>query len=251
MARNKRLLLLLTVLISLGSSANLLFADESGGAGINETCPVTEGEPVDEAIYAEFEGRTVYFCCQRCRRMFLKDPGSYTARLASIPSKGHDHESDHGNAAQAPLATKDRTLRFAGKFHPVVVHFPIAMLMFSCLFAGLSLATKRRDYLIVSRYLILWGAPVTVLAALLGWSAWSQATYSGELLKTLEFHRWLGTTAAILSLVALVLSERHWRSPTLIRQKIAFISLAIVAGLVGVAGHFGGMLIFGMEYYKW
>ncbi len=45
------------------------------GDGIT-TCPVT-GEPVNQKVSAEINGKTVYFCCESCRDTVIKNPALY------------------------------------------------------------------------------------------------------------------------------------------------------------------------------
>lgn len=47
----------------------------------NATCPVTTGERVDPDISTTYNGREVYFCCQRCKRKFERDPLAYVGNL--------------------------------------------------------------------------------------------------------------------------------------------------------------------------
>jgi len=51
-------------------------------AKIQVTCPVS-GDPVDTTVFAEFEGRRVYFCCNGCVNKFERDPGKYQSALAN------------------------------------------------------------------------------------------------------------------------------------------------------------------------
>ena len=45
-----------------------------------ETCPVMGGK-INKAIFAEYEGQRVYFCCQGCPPEFAKDPAKYVKKL--------------------------------------------------------------------------------------------------------------------------------------------------------------------------
>ena len=45
------------------------------------TCPIMEGNPINEAIFVEYEGKKVYFCCKACPETFLADPEKYIAKL--------------------------------------------------------------------------------------------------------------------------------------------------------------------------
>ena len=43
---------------------------------IDPVCGMTV-EPEDAAAESEYQGRTYYFCCQDCKRMFDEDPTNY------------------------------------------------------------------------------------------------------------------------------------------------------------------------------
>jgi YHS domain-containing protein len=43
-------------------------------------CPVL-GEPIDPAVYTDYEGRRIYFCCTSCLKAFEKDPEKYIAKV--------------------------------------------------------------------------------------------------------------------------------------------------------------------------
>ena len=43
-------------------------------------CPVS-GEEIDKAIYADYSGRRIYFCCKKCVVEFKKDPGAVLAKM--------------------------------------------------------------------------------------------------------------------------------------------------------------------------
>lgn len=43
-------------------------------------CPVMGGK-IDKSIYADYEGKRVYFCCPQCRQEFLKNPKKWMKKL--------------------------------------------------------------------------------------------------------------------------------------------------------------------------
>ncbi len=67
----------------------------------------------------------------------------------------------------------------------------------------------------------------------------------------LTTHRWIGTATAVWAVVTLVLSEAG-RRPRYASWR-PWYRLALFGGavLVGVTGHFGGTLVFGLDYYQW
>ena len=47
---------------------------------VQTTCPVMGGA-IDKAIFTEYQGKKVYFCCRGCDQKFLEDPEKYLAKL--------------------------------------------------------------------------------------------------------------------------------------------------------------------------
>jgi YHS domain-containing protein len=43
-------------------------------------CPVM-GNPIDPAVFVEYKGKKVYFCCRGCDQKFQEDPEKYLAKL--------------------------------------------------------------------------------------------------------------------------------------------------------------------------
>lgn len=60
-----------------GEHAEQVLADLPDGA--NQICPVMGG-PVDPAIYADHDGRRIYFCCDPCVEKYKKDPARYAGK---------------------------------------------------------------------------------------------------------------------------------------------------------------------------
>ena len=53
---------------------------------IQTACPVS-GEALDKSVFTDYEGRRVYFCCEKCVGTFLKDPAKYFEKLDAPDSK--------------------------------------------------------------------------------------------------------------------------------------------------------------------
>jgi YHS domain-containing protein len=49
-------------------------------AGEQTTCPVMGGA-IDKAIFTEYKGKKVYFCCKDCVEKFKANPEKYVAKL--------------------------------------------------------------------------------------------------------------------------------------------------------------------------
>jgi YHS domain-containing protein len=44
------------------------------------TCPVLAG-PIDKRVYADYQGKRIYFCCKGCDAEFEKNPEKYMKKL--------------------------------------------------------------------------------------------------------------------------------------------------------------------------
>ncbi len=54
---------------------------EAVAAAIEQTtCPVM-GSPINKAIFVEYKGQKVYFCCPPCKEKFNAEPEKYIAKL--------------------------------------------------------------------------------------------------------------------------------------------------------------------------
>jgi hypothetical protein len=67
--------------------------------------------------------------------------------------------------------------------------------------------------------------------------------------QTLSLHRWLGTSAGLLAVTVAILSEVQSRLG--VRIPLFSVLLLIAALVVGLAGHLGGILVYGDSYFNW
>ena len=132
-----------------------------------------------------------------------------------------------------------------GALHPVVVHFPIALLLAATLSEGLLIVSRRESFSETTRFLVALGAAGAIAAAALGWIAAGveAASMHPEQASLLEWHRWAGLATAGISLVVLLLSERASRRPS---TRAALRTALVMAALaVGTAGYLGGEIVHG------
>lgn len=146
-----------------------------------------------------------------------------------------------------------KLLHFIGRFHPVVVHFPIALILTALLAELLAWWTRREMFEDSGRFLTMLSAPAAVVAAALGWAnaAFKGGVYTAGLDTVLWQHRWLGTGVAVLIVITAVVSElgRRRRHDGMLLAYRAL--LACSALMVGLTGHLGGTLLYGLNYYSW
>jgi uncharacterized membrane protein len=157
------------------------------------------------------------------------------------PAVGQAPEPKPPGAPPTPAPRRNPWLKWLGKLHPVVVHFPIALLVIALLADLLG----RRP---AARFCLGFGALGALAAAGLGWLAGESTP--GTKADQLFLHRWSGIAVAALALVTWALYQRRTREggpseghPGWVRWLLVALALS-----VSLAGHWGGELSWGEGY---
>jgi len=130
-------------------------------------------------------------------------------------------------------------------FHPMLVHFPIALVIFGFLAELASLFFKKEACL--SRagfYLLLLGT----LSALTAWSTGifftsEMSGSAGEIKETQEIFAWLTLGSLIVASVFRILLQLRNKESTNLKW-VAFALYALAAIFVGITGFYGGTLVY-------
>ena len=137
-------------------------------------------------------------------------------------------------------------MSFIGKFHPLLVHFPIALVLAAAAAELVVIATSRKAWHTVAVANIRAGAVMGVVTAITGWLF--AASPLVDATRSLEWHRWLGMAGAAGAMGAALLSSRLHVS-----SRAAFVyrfTLFVTALLVGITGHLGGALVWGTRFLR-
>ena len=238
--------------------ASLVFFSFPAHAEItNSTCPVLAGEMVDQNIFTDYQGKRVYFCCNKCRRDFLADPEKYLAGLPQFASVVSTGETAGKTAAETtvteesvPTPLKTSPVAIIGKFHPLVVHFPIALTFTALLFTLFSMIKRNPRYELIGVRIIYLAAAFSVLSALLGLAAGSGTAYPAILRAYFHWHRIFGISSAIMTPVVAFLAFQFQRRETVSRLWRYRIALFVLSLIIGVTGHLGATLVYGPNYFS-
>lgn len=174
-------------------------------------------------------------------------PGEPTDRVQRLSSEAeeaisHTAELDEAPPAKASFDLK-RTFALA---HPLLVHFPIALLLVGALCEGLVAVRPRwRGLEPTVRLTLVLGAFGALVSAASGWLDVSVQGYAPD---TVFTHRWLGVSLGITATITAVFSEIAYRSGKMPLRWILRILLLAVVILVSLAGHTGGELVHGEGY---
>ncbi len=130
-----------------------------------------------------------------------------------------------------------------GRLHPMIVHFPISLLIVAGVLELFTLKKFKHPLRPGIRILALVGALSAVFSAIFGWLLASNEGVSGQIL---DLHKWIGFASAGLGLALLFfLGKRKPKSKTVPYYR----SLLFLSGIgVGLAGHFGASLTHGEDF---
>ena len=133
---------------------------------------------------------------------------------------------------------------FFGRLHPLIVHFPIALLIIASFLELLSLKKKNLEMRSAINVLLMVGAVSAIAAAIFGLFLKEQNDYSGN---ALFIHQWSGIATAVLSAATLWL-HRKVTAQNLIQINTYRTLLIVTVVSVSVAGHYGASLTHGSDF---
>lgn len=128
-----------------------------------------------------------------------------------------------------------------GRMHPLVLHFPIGLLVLVGLIQFFKKEFPVEAFGKIQRFTLLIAAVTTSIAALMGFFLSKEEGYGGDLM---TLHKWTGVALSFFTYGLLILDQYKSRiSPLLFQGGLA---LSIV--LLVVAGHFGAGLTHGENF---
>ena len=136
-------------------------------------------------------------------------------------------------------------MAFIGRLHPLLIHFPIALVIAAALAEAAAMVTADERWRTVAVRNVRAGAIFALLAAIAGWRL--ALAPEMEVSHLLEWHRWLGTVAAAAALAA-ALAAGGVRVGSALGGRIYRVALFAAGTLVAVTGHFGGLLVWGANF---
>lgn len=128
-------------------------------------------------------------------------------------------------------------------WHPMLVHFTVALLSVSALLYLAGLVLKKPNLLVVARWNLWIGALATILTVIAGFDAYNSIPHDGPLHAAMTDHKkWALVTASIFGVLALWALFKHRGAKTV---NVVFVGLILVAsGLLAVTGYKGGEVVY-------
>ena len=148
-------------------------------------------------------------------------------------------------AADAGPSLIERLWRFTGIFHPLIVHFPVALLTLAAIVEMLRLKFRKEISADVTLVCLLISAGGAIASAVVGWAR-------APMLKaddTLMVHRWLGVVLTVMTvaLAGVAIAGRRRPGSASLRWTET-IGVFVAAGLVALVGHLGAELTHGEAF---
>lgn len=183
---------------------------------------------------------------------------SWIAAGALVPpsqrSSSSTASSDDGDPASgdgvSPSPTPGRRLfAWLGRLHIPLVHFPIALLAAAAMGELIAALRGRRSPDPAVRFCVALGSAAAVATACLGWLHADIGGFGKASQGILDWHRYLGTIAALWALGIVFMAERDSRRGE--RSGLFRSLLWVGALLVGATGHYGGLMVHGKAFFDW
>lgn len=180
----------------------------------------------------------------------LRLPASHTvARPAAIPIGIAHLPWQTADRSPSPVASRPWWgWLLLGRLHPMVVHFPIALLTAAAMVEAWHALRRRPVPSEAGTYCLAFGVAGAVAAVCLGTLNASHQAVTGDAATALERHQvmgWISTMAAMAALGAGQVARRTGR----LRTMAVYVALLLATGaVVGATGHLGGGLVYGERY---
>lgn len=128
-------------------------------------------------------------------------------------------------------------VQYVGRFHPLLVHLPIGILLIAILFGYMSRRESYSHLKGANHIVLFFGAVSATLACMTGFIL----TFSGEYeTPPAEWHQWMGISLAAVSWIAFL---AHGRKPLLFNSALWGMALLLL-----VTGHLGGSITHGSDF---
>jgi len=138
----------------------------------------------------------------------------------------------------------DWILQLLGRFHPLLVHFPIGLLVVAFFMELLTIGGKRKGLREGTNFIVYLGAILAIFTALFGWLLRTQEDYTGDLV---DNHQYTGIATAVLAGITVLLLRATLKGRFSNFRAYRF-GLVVTVILLTIAGHLGASLTHGEDY---
>lgn len=138
----------------------------------------------------------------------------------------------------------DWVFQFLGRLHPLLVHFPISLLVVALFMELLTVGGKRKGLREGTNFIVYLGAILAIFTALFGWLLRTQEDYTGDLV---DNHQYAGIATAVLASITVLLLRATLKGK-FSSFRVYRAGLIVTVVLLTIAGHLGASLTHGEDY---
>lgn len=138
-------------------------------------------------------------------------------------------------------------MALTGRLHPLLLHFPIALILVAAAAELVAIVARRGTWHVVAVANVRAGALFAAAAAITGWLLATASVVDD--VRSLEWHRWIGTAAVLATIGAALASTGIDRQSPKLRS-LYLIALFWAAALVAITGHLGARLVWGADFLR-
>ena len=147
-------------------------------------------------------------------------------------------------AGGEPLAV----YRLGGRLHPLLVHFPIALVLTALAIEFLGLIRRHPKPSTTAMICLLLGIVFAGLSIASGLANHEFESHGRLVEDTIQWHKWLGIATGSMGALALLLGGVSLVFAAASVKPFYFFALFCSGALVGITGHFGGSIVYGGGY---
>jgi uncharacterized membrane protein len=136
-----------------------------------------------------------------------------------------------------------------GRFHPFLVHFPVALILTSVSAEIVAVARRNERWGDAALFLITAAAWLAIPAALAGFARADAVVIKPELQSTFVVHRIAGIATPVLAFLAAGLGAGVRRSGQVWELFLYRVVLVLAAVSAMISGHHGGELVYGVDFF--
>lgn len=126
---------------------------------------------------------------------------------------------------------------FLGRFHPVLVHLPIGILLIAAVFYALSLREQYKALQQATTIALLLGMLSAAGSCISGYLLSISGDYEADMVST---HKWMGFAVAAVAIVSYFLYTR--------KKNAVKWTIGLMTALIFITGHSGGSITHGADY---
>lgn len=149
------------------------------------------------------------------------------------------------NSADSAAPASFWLWKFLGRLHPLMVHFPVGLLIFAALLEFFTLKNFNSTLRPGINMLIIAGVATSALSVAFGLLLAEDGDYGEQLL---FLHQWIGIATFILSLLSWYQLRSAENGNNAFKVKSYRLLLLLTAVGISVAGHYGASLTHGKDY---